>query len=59
MSDLLNRAFAAHGGLDHFDQFQQVCADVSIGADLLSQKGRPQQDNICMTVDLHQERPVI
>lgn len=58
MNDLLHRAIAAHGGLDHFDRFQQVSADVSISGALWSLKRRPQQDNVRVTVDLHQERTV-
>jgi hypothetical protein len=58
MDELLQRAVAAHGGLDRFNQFQQVSAGVSIGGALWSLKGRPEQHNVRVTVDLHQERTV-
>jgi hypothetical protein len=58
MSGLLHRAVAAHGGLDHFEQFQQVSAEVSIGGALWSLKGRPERDHVHVTVDLQQERTV-
>ena len=31
MNDLLQRAITAHGGLAHFQEFQTVSAEVSIG----------------------------
>jgi len=34
MNELLQRAIAAHGGLDRFNQFQQVSVDISIGGAL-------------------------
>jgi hypothetical protein len=58
MNELLDRAVAAHGGLDYFDQFQHVAADVAIGGALWSLKGRPPRSNVRVTVDLHQERAV-
>src|SRR5215467_13753368 len=58
MNDLLQRAVAAHGGLDCFNQFQTVSTDVSIGGALWSLKGRPERTNVRVTVELHQERAV-
>ena len=55
MNDLLHRAIAAHGGLDRFNQFQQVSTDFSIGGALWSLKGGQELHNMHMTVDLHQE----
>src|SRR5215471_180359 len=55
MHELLQRAVAAHGSLDRFNQFQTVSATVSIGGALWSLKGRQEQDNVRVTVDLHQE----
>lgn len=58
MTDLLHLAIAAHGGLDHFAQFQNVSADVSISGALWALKGRPPRTNVRVTADLHQERTV-
>ena len=56
MNDLLQRAIAAHGGLAHFQEFQTVSADVSIGGALWALKGRPPRTNVRVTVDLRRER---
>jgi len=55
MNDLLQRAVAAHGGLDRFNQFQHVFADLSIGGTLWSLKGGQERDHVHVTVELHQE----
>ena len=56
MNDLLQRAITAHGGLAHFQEFQTVSADVSIGGALWAMKGRPPRTNAQATVDLRRER---
>ena len=56
MNDLLQRAIAAHGGLAHFQEFQTVSADVSIGGALWAMKGRPPRTSVQVTVDLRRER---
>jgi hypothetical protein len=56
MNDLLERAVIAHGGLDRFNQFQMVSADVSIGGALWALKGRLERQNVHVRVDLHQEQ---
>ena len=56
MNDLLQRAIAADGGLAHFQEFQTVSADVSIGGALWALNGRPPRTNVQMTVDLRRER---
>jgi len=58
MNDLLQRAIAAHGGLDRFNQFRTVSVDISIGGALWLLKVRQEQSNVRVTVDLHQERTV-
>jgi hypothetical protein len=56
MNDLLERAIAAHGGLTHFQEFQTISADVSIGGALWTLKQRPPRTNVRVKVDLRQER---
>jgi len=55
MNELLHRAIAAHGGLDRFNQFQQVSAALSIGGALWSLKGQAGVLSTYVTVELHQE----
>ncbi len=55
MSDLLQRAVAAHGGLDRFNQFQTVSASLVNGGALWSVKGQAGVLNAHVTVNLHQE----
>ena len=55
MSDLLNRAVAAHGGLDRFSQFKTVSAYMVSGGALWSVKGQAGGLNMHVTVDLYQE----
>jgi len=56
MNDLLDRAVAAHGGLDRFNQFKTVSASLVTGGALLLLKGQAGFLNTHVTVDLHQER---
>jgi hypothetical protein len=58
MNDLLQRALIAHGGLDHYAQFQEVSADVAISGALWTLKGRPPRTSGHVTVDLRLERVV-
>ncbi len=39
MTDLLDRAVAAHGGLDRFNQFKTVSAHLVLGGRLWALKG--------------------
>lgn len=55
MSDLLDRAVAAHGGLDRFNQFKTVSTYMVSGGALWSLKGRAGVPSTHVTVDLHQE----
>jgi len=57
MSDLLQRAVAAHGGLDRFNQFQTVSASLVNGGALWSMKGQAGflGAPVTVTVDLHRE----
>jgi hypothetical protein len=56
MNDLLlQHAVAAHGGLDRFNQFQMISAEVSIGGALWALKRRSERDSVRVSVDLHQE----
>jgi len=56
MNDLLDRAVAAHGGLDRFNQFKTVSASLVTGGALLLLKGQAGFLNTHVTVELHQER---
>src|SRR5215470_6796520 len=58
MSDLLQRAIAAHGGLDRFNQFQTVSAHLVLGGRMWVLKGQEavmSNARIRVTVDLHRE----
>jgi hypothetical protein len=57
VTDLLDRAIAAHGGLDRFNRFQTVSAHLVNGGRLWALKGRDVQGNprLRVTVDLHRE----
>jgi hypothetical protein len=55
MSDLLQRAVAAHGGLKRYNQFQTVSASLVNGGALWSVKGQAGVPSTRVTVDLHQE----
>src|SRR5215469_920461 len=53
MNELLQRAIAAHGGLDRFNQFKRVSTALSIGGALWSLKTGQERNNVHVTVDLH------
>jgi hypothetical protein len=55
MSDLLQRAVAAHGGLDRYNQFKTVSASVESGGALWSMKGQAGTEGTRVTIDLHRE----
>jgi hypothetical protein len=55
MTDLLDRAVAAHGGLDRFNHFKTVSAHLVTGGALQSLKGQVGVLSTYVTVDLHQE----
>ena len=56
MIDLLDRAVAAQGGLDRFNQFKTVSAHLVTGGALLLLKGQAGFLGAHVTIDLHQER---
>ena len=56
MIDLLDRAVAAHGGLERFNQFKTVSAHLAIGGALWSLKGQAGVlSKVHVTVELHRE----
>src|SRR5262249_759002 len=56
MTNLLDRAVEAHGGVGRFNQFQTVSADRVIGGAVWGLKGEAGVFNqVRVTVDLHQE----
>lgn len=61
MTDLLDGAIAAHGGLDRINHFQSVSAHLIIGGRLLELKGQSRQDHprLRVTVDLHREHAAL
>lgn len=57
MTDLLDIAVAAHGGLDHFNQFSSVTAKLHQGGVLWALKGKPTVlENCQVRVDLRREQ---
>src|SRR5215471_13481264 len=56
ITDLLDLAVAAHGGLDRFNQFKTVSAHGVLGGRLWALKGQDRVlSNVRVTVDLHRE----
>src|SRR5215472_8992176 len=56
MTDLLDRAVAAHGGLERFNQFKTVSAHLVTSGALQSLKGQTGVLSTDVTVELHQQR---
>ena len=55
MTDLLDRAVAAHGGLDRFNQFKTISGYTVLGGALWLLKGQAGVLSVHATIDLHQE----
>jgi len=56
MTDLLDRAVEAHGGLGRFNQFKTVSAHVVLGGQLFVLKGQDGVlSNVRVSIDLHRE----
>ena len=55
MTDLLDRAVAAHGGLERFNHFKTISAHLATGGALLSLKGQADALSTDVTVDLHEQ----
>jgi len=55
MTDLLDRAVAAHGGLERFNHFKTLSAHLATGGVLQSLKGQAGALSTDVTVELHQE----
>jgi len=60
MSDLLNIAIAAHGGLERWSQFKTLQAEMAIrGAIFEAKRIAGLQDDVTYEMQLHQERVTV
>jgi hypothetical protein len=60
MSDLLNVAIAAHGGLERWSQFRTLRAKMQIrGAIFVAKRIAGLQDDVTYEVQLHEERVTV